>query len=162
MCNKFSRKSEISDIQWIYDAHTLLNCLIIRLILKIDAALSAKTICNSSIYKKTPPVHCCTGGVLKKMRWKLSCCLGGKQASWPAFPRAWRRGRYRPGRRGSCWWWCPTSKAPRLRSCESPNNAPRRKQKQKINASGDRSNACLRYFYAPTGKEEQYGLFLRA
>ena len=55
-----------------------------------------------------------------------------------------------------------TSRAPRLRSCESPNNAPRRKQKQKINASGDRSNACLRYFYAPTGKEEQYGLFLRA
>lgn len=53
-------------------------------------------------------------------------------------------------------------KAPRLRSCESPNNAPRRKQKQKINASGDRSNACLRYFYAPMGKEEQYGLFLRA
>ena len=53
-------------------------------------------------------------------------------------------------------------KAPRLRSCESPNNAPRRKQKQKINASGDRSNACLRYFYVPTGKEEQYGLFLRA
>ena len=42
--------SKIRNFRWIYDAHTLLNCLIIRLILKMDAALSAKTICNSPIY----------------------------------------------------------------------------------------------------------------
>ena len=36
---------------------------------------------------------------------------------------------------------------------------PKKETKAK---SGDRSIACLRYFYAPTGKEDRYGLFLRA
>ena len=39
--------SKIRNFRWICDAHAFLNCLIIRLILKMTAALSAKTMCNS-------------------------------------------------------------------------------------------------------------------
>ena len=40
-------KACATNFRWICDARALLNCLIIRLILKISAALSAKTMCNS-------------------------------------------------------------------------------------------------------------------
>ena len=39
--------SKIRNFRWIWDAYAFLNCLIIRLILKMTAALSAKTMCNS-------------------------------------------------------------------------------------------------------------------
>lgn len=39
--------SKIRNYRWICDAHAFLKCLIIRLILKMTAALSAKTMCNS-------------------------------------------------------------------------------------------------------------------
>ena len=39
--------SKNRNFRWICDAHAFLNCLIIRLILKKTAALSAKTMCNS-------------------------------------------------------------------------------------------------------------------
>jgi hypothetical protein len=39
--------SKNRNFRWICDAHAFLNCLIIRLILKTTAALSAKTMCNS-------------------------------------------------------------------------------------------------------------------
>ncbi len=41
--------SKIRNFRWICDAHAFLNCLIIRLILKMTAALSAKTMCNSPL-----------------------------------------------------------------------------------------------------------------